>query len=455
MAEKQRAACAAQVDVTFDAKVQNYIEIDEGKGVKKVLNVSPDALSEGEEKHLPLYNVIPEIQGYAKKLAEVYQVDIDFCTSSIYSVAAAALGQRITLTGKHDNTPALWLCHVARSGYGKSPVEAEVMKPIDRRQGLLRAEYKAKMAAWEAKKEGRKPPMQRAYVSDCTPEALYQALEENPDGLMLYRDELSGWPSDFGRYNASGEVDTLLSIWSGRAVDTHRLTRVGNYVAKPCLNVFGGTQPDRLQQVWGKDAFLSSGFDARILWVYPEIEVQLTYNDKALPAEYSRWWADFIEQLYGLAPREVTLSAGANQAYGAYYSQLQVKIKEADENDNMLAVWSKLQIYAQKWALITHMISEENMQNDFSLAEVSEQSMCMAVEAMTLFEGWAQKVYKKMCARETPRLTRAQLIQQLNEVSPINNIKLFAESLNVSRPLIYRALKMADVTPQIHGNADK
>ena len=205
MKEKERAACAAPLDITSVAKVQNYIEIDEGLGVKNTLNISPNGLNEPLEK-LPLYNTIPEIQGFVKKLGEVYQVDVDFCTSTIYSAVAAVLGKKITLRDAkgYINTPALWLCHVAPSGYGKSPVEAEVMRPLVVRQAQLHAAHKAQMQEWEQKKEGGKPKMRRVFVSDSTPEALYQALEANPDGLLLYRDELSGWPSDFGRYNASG-----------------------------------------------------------------------------------------------------------------------------------------------------------------------------------------------------------------------------------------------------------
>ena len=455
MKEKQRAACAAPVDVTSDAKLQNYLEIDEGKGVKKVLNVSPDALSDHEEKHLPLYNVIPEIQGFVKKLAEVYQVDVDFCTSTIYSAVAAVLGSKITLRDPRGfaNTPALWLCHVAPSGYGKSPVEAEVLRPLVGRQAQLRARYKAQMHEWEQKKEGSKPRMQRVIVSDSTPEALYQALEDNPDGLLLYRDELSGWPADFGRYNQSGEIDTLLSIWSAKAIDTHRLTREGNFVEDPCLNVFGGTQPDRLQKVWGKDVFMCSGFDARILWVYPAAEGQLEYNATSLPPSYKKWWNDFIAQLYDLAPREVTLSRGAKRIYIEYWEGVQTKKIASDAY--MAAIYAKLQIYAEKWALISHMVSEVNMQADFALAEIDEQSMSMAVEAMNMFEAWAQKVYNKMYAQQTPKLTKAQIIRLFNEYFPIRNKQQFADSLGVSRPLISRALCGGDVTPQISQNADK
>ena len=217
--------------------------------------------------------------------------------------------------------------------------------------------------------------------------------------------------------------------------------------------MFVGTQPDRLPKVWGKDAFLSSGFDARILWVYPEVSVQLTYNDTSLPPSYVKWWGDFVQQLYDLAPREIALSDGARLTYKSYHEQLQRKKIDADEN--MSAVYSKLQIYVEKWALITHMISEVNLQADFSLAEIDEQSMSMAVEAMNMFEAWAQKVYNKMYAQQTPKLTKAQIIRLFNEYFPIRNKQQFADSLGVSRPLISRALCGGDVTPQISQNADK
>lgn len=412
------------------------------------------SLSQPDIKHLPFYSMKVELQAFIKKMAEVFQIDIDFCTSTVYAATAAIMGNRFTTRDAkgYVNTLALWLSHVAVSGYGKSPVEDTVMQPLINRQESFRIEYKERLKEWEQSKEGAKPKRRKVFIQDSTPEALYQALEDNPDGLLLYREELSGWPQDFGRYNVSGEIDTLLSIFSGKTIDTNRITRDGNFVRNPCLTVFGGTQPDRLAKVFGRDVFLSSGFDARLLWVYPDVQIDLEYHTSNLTSEYLMQWSDFVDKLYSLEPRQVTFSPEAQKLYIDYWKAMQKKKVGGDSY--MSQVYSKLQIYCQKWAGLTFLLSEDNYQADYALAEVDALSMQIAIESMQLFEEWAAKVYAKMCeSSPSMHMTKAQLIQKFNEVYPIKNYQQFADSIGVSRPLISRALNQnnakeaADVTP--------
>ena len=413
------------------------------------------SLSQPDINHLPIYSLKVELQGFIEKMAEVFQIDVDFCTSTVYAATAAIIGNRFTTRDAkgYINSLAIWLCHVAVSGYGKSPVEDAVMQPLINRQESFRIEYKERLKEWEQSKEGAKPKRRKVFVQDSTPEALYQALEDNPDGLLLYREELSGWPQDFGRYNVSGEIDTLLSIFSGKTIDTNRITRDGNFVRNPCLTVFGGTQPDRLAKVFGRDVFLSSGFDARLLWVFPDVQIDLDYNTAAIPKDYMDEWNGFVDKLYSLQPRQVTFSAEAQKLYIDYWKSMQKK--KVDGDCYMSQVFSKLQIYCEKWAGLTFLLSEENYQADFALAEVDVLSMQIAIESMQLFEEWAGKVYTKMRdSSPSMHLSKADLIRKFCEAYPIKEGKIqqFADSIGVSRPLISRALKNkaktdADVTP--------
>src|SRR5207248_2876271 len=103
-------------------------------------------------------------------------------------------------------------------------------------QKRLRKEYLAKsnaydeeLAKWkaaekQAKKDGseigprpEEPVFQRVVVSDTTIEKLADTLEENPRGLLLARDELSGWLGSFKRYK-SKEGGTDLPLW----LEAHR-----------------------------------------------------------------------------------------------------------------------------------------------------------------------------------------------------------------------------------------
>ena len=115
--------------------------------------------------------------------------------------------------------------------------------------------------------------------------------------------------------------------------------------------------------------------------------------------------------------------------------------KKAQGDSYMQQIYSKLQIYCEKWAGLTFLLSEQNYQADYALTEIDAQSMQIAIESMGIFEEWAAKVYAKMCdSSPSMHMTKAQLIQKLNEMYPIKNIQQFADSIGVSRPLISRAL---------------
>ena len=76
------------------------------------------------------------------------------------------------------------------------------MSESARYQSDLKA-YKKDLKQWERKQEGtepeepERPVRSRCLVQDATIEALAPVLNENPRGVLLARDELSGWLAGF------------------------------------------------------------------------------------------------------------------------------------------------------------------------------------------------------------------------------------------------------------------
>ena len=59
-------------------------------------------------------------------------------------------------------------------------------------------------------------------LSDSTPEARNQVLSVNPNGILLYRDELKGMIDDFCRYAKSGELSQMLSMFDSDTIVVNR-----------------------------------------------------------------------------------------------------------------------------------------------------------------------------------------------------------------------------------------
>ena len=408
--------------------------------------ISPQSLGNNEEKkkHLRTDHLIHEIEQLIYDMEKVFQVDRDVCTTSIYAAAAAAIGNRFTTIDMKGfiNNPSLWLCHVAWTGGGKSPVEDLAMKPLKSRQEEMLKDYQKALAEWEKSgKTAERPVQRKLWTSESTPEALYHLLSQHPMGVTLFREELSGWPKDFGRYHSSGELDNLLSIWSGKSIDVTRLTREDDYVEKPCLNVFGGTQPNQLASVWGKSDFYSSGFLARILWVYPDETLPLKYNAQKVNEINEIGYTNVIHRLIDFPITEgVPFSPKAQELYITFWEAQQRKALSA--TPEMRATYMKFQIYVEKLAAVNFLLSERNWMENLQLTEIDETSMAVAIESMELFECWASKVYEKMTGgnKIEYRPSKVEAIRILNEAYPIKNKSQFAESLGIDPKLVRRAI---------------
>src|SRR5262249_54287166 len=102
-----------------------------------------------------------------------------------------------------------------------------------------------------------KPVLQRLTVNDATAESLVPILNENPRGVLLVRDEMSGWVQSMNQYREGGkgaDQQFWLSVWSGATVEVDRKKThaEGPLVArKPFVAVIGGLTPDNLPVLRG------------------------------------------------------------------------------------------------------------------------------------------------------------------------------------------------------------
>jgi hypothetical protein len=112
--------------------------------------------------------------------------------------------------------------------------------------------------------EPPEPMRPRVIVSDTTPEKLGQLLAAHPKGLMLYRDEMSGWLQGFDRYNNGGERSLWIEAYGGRTYTIDRVkAREPIIIPHLTISILGGIQPDKLAELLkGAD----DGLPARFLW---------------------------------------------------------------------------------------------------------------------------------------------------------------------------------------------
>ena len=91
------------------------------------------------------------------------------------------------------------------------------------------------------------PTLRRYRSSDTTVEKLGELLRENPQGLLVHRDELVGLISSWDREGREGDRQFYLEAWNGdTSFDTDRIKRGSILIPNLCVSVFGGIQPEKL-----------------------------------------------------------------------------------------------------------------------------------------------------------------------------------------------------------------
>lgn len=266
-------------------------------------------------------DLLPEcFKPWVLDISERMQVSPEFVMAPALVSFSSVVGRKIGIHPKRQDdwfvVPNLWGAIVARPGYFKSPTIAEAMRPLDMLSERSRIENEAnqhhlnasKMIAsmqLEALKDNIKKAikerdyerieqlkdeatrfeqqsneenlLERRYkTNDATVEKVARLLNENPNGLLLLRDELNGWLQTLNKAGREGDREFYLESWNGYG--SYTVDRVGSgtlHVPALCLSVFGGIQPGKLQAYVERSVQCSVEDDGLLqrfqMLIYPEL----------------------------------------------------------------------------------------------------------------------------------------------------------------------------------------
>lgn len=237
------------------------------------------------------FALLPDaLRPWAQDIAERMQCPPDYIGAGIMTTLAAVLGRKVGIRpqARTDWTvvPNLWAMIVGRPSLLKSPALEATLAPLKRlaaksaeRHAETMAEYEgeslaAKLRAEAAEKKARQAlkdddgadllnllrvakvevPTEKRYIaSDSTPEALGELLRQNPNGVLVYRDELVSLLKGLDREDRAEGRGFYLTSWNGDSGYT--LDRIGRgmnlHIPAVCLSMIGGTQPGRLAEYIG------------------------------------------------------------------------------------------------------------------------------------------------------------------------------------------------------------
>lgn len=380
----------------------------------------------------PVESFPEPIRSYVIQGAAAIGCDSSFIALPMLSALASAIGntRRVQLKRTWTEPAIVWTAIVGESGTAKSPALEQALRCVRQRQiSDMRAhkeeleQWESDHAIWDAKQskwkqaaasgkttetipEPIRPICRRTWTDDATIEALVGKLMENPRGLLMVRDELSGWFS-FDRYSGGkggSEVAHWLELFGGREMIVDRKGSGTEYVPRAAVSIAGGIQPELLRKSL-TDTNRENGLAARILYAMPPRE-QKRWSDEDINADIEARVSEVFEHLYtlepetdvddpsNLIPKLVTLDADAKARWIRFVNEH--GYEQMELTGDQAAAWSKLEGYAARFALINHQTRIAS--GDQSIADPAILDL-ESLEAGITMVGWFARETKRVYGR--------------------------------------------------------
>ncbi len=305
-----------------------------------------------------------------RDISERMQVPIDCPAAAVTVCLAGAVNRRATIQPKVNDTdwivvPNLWGAIVAPPGFMKSPVIQAATRPLMQIQNQYWADYQNELSEFEFAKEEaelrksackdkfkaqvkkgldpklerppepKKPILRRVIVNDSTFEALHETLNNNPAGVLVIRDELTGWWSMLDRAGREGERPFFLEAWNGD--NSYLMDRIGRgtiYVPACCLSMLGGIQPARLRNYLVdalRDGPNNDGLVQRYqVLVWPDFDSKWEDVDRPPDAASVDRARTVFERLVAIKPDNpvrLRFCADAQDLFVGWRSELEAKVR--------------------------------------------------------------------------------------------------------------------------------
>ncbi|HEY7312892.1 MAG TPA: DNA polymerase, partial [Gemmataceae bacterium] len=387
------------------------------------------------------------------------------------SVAASLIGNsRVIRLKRTWHEPAVvWTGIVGDSGTLKSPAVSAVLNPLYRLQKRLLKKFKTDLAQYQtdleaynerkrkAKKEEQefteeppeKPALARVVTGDITVEKLAQLLEDNPEGLLVGRDELGGWLGSFTRYKGKAggsDLPNWLEMSRAGTVQVDRKTgdRPTLFITYAAVSITGGIQPGALARSLTTE-YMEVGLGARILMAMPP-KLRKRWSEVEIDLDVQEAYENLLDGLRDLQmdkgrdgdrePFPIRMTPEAKAAWVHFYGEwAQV---QANVEGELAAAYSKLEGYVARLALLHHVVTNVGRRED-DCQPIEPPSIEAGITLTKWFAYEVRRSYAAMGEPEEARQTR-----RLIEFIRSHGGKMTARRLHLSNKTRYPNAEAAE-----------
>lgn len=261
------------------------------------------------------FALLPELlTPWARDIVSRIQCPADYVAVTIMTALGSVIGRQIGIRPQNKTDwiefPNQWGLIIGRPGVLKSPAMEQALSPLKKLAADAATRYESEIPEYEAaaklaklqqeaaehevrkklKKdsstdisallsstEPEKPSLRRYIANDSTAASLGELLRQNPNGLLIYRDEIVSLLKGLDREDAADARGFYLTGWNGNSGYT--FDRIGRglnlHIPAVCLSLLGSTQPGRISEYLKHAVNGGKGDDGLIqrfgLMVWPDI----------------------------------------------------------------------------------------------------------------------------------------------------------------------------------------
>ena len=346
----------------------------------------------------------PPLRDYVVDEARRINCPIEFIAAFLLSVLGSLIGTKCSVAPKSNDSwlvlPNIWCMLVGTPSSKKTPSMISARRALDRLIASAKAEFDKELTTFEenkalaeahAKKVSKeikdhcdadndeasrksakrlvelkrtadsRPTKKRYRINDSTSQKVGELLIENPNGLLVERDELAGLISAWEQEGGEGDRAFYMEGYNGtNSYDIDRIQRGSMTIPNHCLTVGGATHPAKLLALLKRCAY-GLGNDGMLqrfaLMVFPDPVKYERHNEKPNPqllADVCKLFADidcFKPTLHGAAPIDdehkfpyFTFSEAGDKIQVEFCMKLNAQIEAEDSHliQQHLAKYEKL-----------------------------------------------------------------------------------------------------------------
>ncbi|KAB0680142.1 YfjI family protein [Aureimonas leprariae] len=383
-------------------------------------------------------DLLPEaLRDYVMDVAERQQSAPDFVAVSALCGLAAVIGNKIRIQPKQNDdgwiiVPNLWGAIVGRPSAMKSPAMQAALGPLYALQDDARKQWEedcrdlaaseglsgldakdAKKRAERAYKAGDRdeakrilreanggdtdePPCPRLIVNDATVEKTGELLNENPNGLLLIRDELPGFLAKMESEDFATDRAFYLEAFNGDGRFTYdRIGRGTVHIENCTLSLIGGVQPSRIAPIvrGAVSGAKNDGLIQRLqMTVWPDDRAHWQWVDRHSKPLARQTFEDVFRRMRDIPraedgrPSVVYFTAGAQALFREWMEEIQTEARAGKLSTTMESHILKMPKTVASLALIFQLV--EN-----GVSAVGEEATARALDWADYLRSHADRLY--------------------------------------------------------------